>query len=247
VLRVLCLAWVLVFAGGESRAQITGTVRDSAGKRIAGASIALVGAVGASATSNDSGSFRVSGVRGGSIRLFARRLGFLPETVSVDVGDDGSGHVDFRLTTAPASLQGEVIEADPLRGKMAGFNRRKSRGVGSFITRDEIERRSAPTLSELLRHLPGVGVQQRMAGEPQPIRMQRSTNSSMQASCTVQIYVDGHPYPNGNVDDFSPRNVEGVEVYKSASEIPADFRARDASCGVIAIWTRDPDAARRRP
>jgi hypothetical protein len=63
----------------------------------------------------------------------------------------------------------------------------------------------------------------------------------------VQLYVDGHPYPHGNVDDFAPTLIEGVEVYRSASEIPADFRTRDATCGLIALWTRDPDAARQRP
>jgi hypothetical protein len=86
-----------------------------------------------------------------------------------------------------------------------------------------------------------------MAGEPQPVRMQRSGSSSAQPNCTVSMYVDGQPYPNGNVDDFPPLSIEGIEVYKSASEIPAAFRTRDAMCGLIAIWTRDPDAAKRKP
>jgi hypothetical protein len=80
-----------------------------------------------------------------------------------------------------------------------------------------------------------------MAGEPQPVRMQRSTNTTTTGNCTVQIYVDGHPYPHGNVDDFAPLSVEGIEVYKSAAEIPGAFRTKDATCGVIAIWTRDPE------
>ena len=88
---------------------------------------------------------------------------------------------------------------------------------------------------------------QRMAGEPQPVRMQRSGSSSAPPNCTVSMYVDGQPYPNGNVDDFPPLSIEGIEVYKSASEIPAAFRTRDAMCGLIAIWTRDPDSAKRKP
>jgi hypothetical protein len=86
-----------------------------------------------------------------------------------------------------------------------------------------------------------------MAGEPQPIQMQRSVATSSQTKCAVSMYVDGQPYPNGNVDDFPPLSIEGIEVYKSASEIPADFRTRDSMCGLIAIWTRDPDAAKRKP
>jgi hypothetical protein len=77
--------------------------------------------------------------------------------------------------------------------------------------------------------------------------MQRSVNSTTQGNCNVLLYVDGHPYQNGSVDDFSPIVVEGIEVYRSASEIPADFRTRDATCGVIAIWTRDPDSRPQKP
>src|SRR6185312_5728753 len=154
---------------------------------------------------------------------------------------------NFVLHAVPAQLAGQSVNADASRGKMGPFNKRKSRGVGAFVTRAEIERRQPSSISELLRYLPGVGVAQRMAGEPQPVRMIRSASSSMQSTCVVQIYVDGHPYPNGNVDDFQPMSIEGIEVYRSASEIPADFRTQDATCGVIALWTRDPEAARRKP
>jgi hypothetical protein len=199
------------------------------------------------AISNDSGSYSIAAISIGSARLFARRVGYAPETVTVVVVAGRVTHADFIMTAVAASLPGELVVADPTRGKMGPFNRRKSRGVGAFMTRDEIEKRQPGTMSELFRYLPGVGVTQKMAGEPQPVHMQRSVNSSMQASCVVQLYVDGHPYPNGSVDDFSPTLIEGVEVYRSASEIPADFRTRDATCGLISLWTRDPEAARRRP
>jgi hypothetical protein len=139
-----------------------------------------------------------------------------------------------------------TVEASPAGGKMGPFNRRRRRGIGSFVTRDDIEKRHAPSVSELLRTVPGIGVTQMMAGEPQPVRMQRSANT-VSGDCAIKLYVDGHPYPNGNVDDFDPMSLEGIEVYRSAAEIPADFRTRDANCGVIALWTRDPEAARKKP
>jgi outer membrane receptor protein involved in Fe transport len=228
---------------------IAGVVRDSAGLRLDQVAIGIIGPSGGEqrATTNDSGSYHIAAIGVGSVRVFARRVGFAPETVSVVVVAGIVRHADFIMTAAVQALPGEVVTADPTRGKMGPFNRRKARGVGAFVTRSEIEKRQPGTLSELLRYLPGVGVTQKMAGEPQPVHMQRSVNSSMQASCVVQLYVDGHPYPNGNVDDFAPALIEGVEVYRSASEIPADFRTRDATCGLIALWTRDPDAARQRP
>jgi outer membrane receptor protein involved in Fe transport len=228
---------------------ITGVVRDSAGLRLELVAIGIVGAIGGEhrATTNDSGSYHIPAVGVGSQKLFARRVGFAPETVSVVVLAGDVMHADFIMTAAVQALPGEAVVADPTRGKMGPFNRRKARGVGAFVTRDDIEKRQPGTMSELLRYLPGVAVTQKMAGEPQPVHMQRSVHSSLQSTCVVQLYVDGHPYPHGNVDDFAPTLIEGVEVYRSASEIPADFRTRDATCGLIALWTRDPDAARQRP
>jgi hypothetical protein len=76
--------------------------------------------------------------------------------------------------------------------------------------------------------------------------MRRNLASRQLSPCEVQLYVDGQHYPGGSLDDFPPVTIEAIEIYRSASEIPADFRARDASCGVIAIWTRDPAAMRGR-
>jgi carboxypeptidase family protein/TonB-dependent receptor-like protein len=226
---------------------IAGIVRDSTGLRLNQVAIGVVGTSEQRAASNDSGVYHIAAIGVGATKLFARRVGYAPETLSVAVVAGQLTNVDFVLTASVHTLPEATVIADPTRGKMGPFNRRKSRGVGAFFTRAEIEKRQPASISELLRYLPGVGVTQKMAGEPQPVHMERSVRSSMQATCVVQLYVDGHPYPNGNVDDFSPGLIEGVEVYRSASEIPADFRTRDATCGLIALWTRDPEAARRKP
>ena len=232
----------------QSRAGVVvGSVRDTAGQRLDQAIIRLVDPRPslAPAVSDESGGYRLSGIGAGPAKLLARRIGYAPETLSVMVVE-GVQHLDFVLRVVPVELRAALVRSDPTRGKMGPFNVRRARGIGSFLTRSEIEKRHAGSVSELLRYVPGVGVIQRMAGEPQPIRMQRSGAPSSQIQCDVSMYVDGQPYPNGSVDDFQPLSIEGIEVYRSASEIPAEFRTRDAMCGVIAIWTRDPDAARRR-
>jgi hypothetical protein len=252
-MRARWLSLTLLFGPCLATAQsgtgvVAGVVRDSAGKERLAQAVITAGLASAlvRGVSDDSGSYRLSGVAAGSIKVSVRRIGYAPETLTVVVAAGAVVRADFTLRVSAAALDADVIEADPLRGKMGAFNKRRSRGVGSFITRAEIEKRQPASMSELLRYVPGVGVTQQMAGEPQPVHMQRSVKSSMQ-SCVVQVYVDGHPYPNGSVDDFQPMAIEGVEVYRSASEIPADFRTRDATCGVISLWTRDPEAARRQP
>jgi hypothetical protein len=247
------VAGLLVSQAASARAQsgagsIVGAVRDSAGHGIALAQILIIGArTGRSIECDSTGNYRISPIGAGTLRLSARRVGYEPETLSVTVNSDGVARADFVLTAVGLTMPTTVVEGDRTRGKMGPFNRRMSRGVGSFVTRAEIEKRQPASISELLRTLPGVSISQRMAGEPQPVHMQRSVNSSLQSTCIVQIYVDGQPYPNGNLDDFAPLTLEGVEVYRSASEIPADFRTRDATCGLVALWTRDPDAARKKP
>ena len=238
-----------VQAGAASVGSVVGIVRDSVGVPIAQVAIGVVGSTTEThhSISNQSGFYELGGVGAGTIRLFARRIGYAPETSSVVIVAGATVTANVILAVAPVELRPTIVESDAMRGKMGPFNQRRARGVGSFITRADIEKHQAGTISELLRYLPGVGVTQKMAGEPQPVHMQRSANSTLQGACTVQLYVDGHPYPNGNVDDFAPGGMEGIEVYKSASEIPAAFRTRDATCGVIALWTRDPEAARRKP
>jgi hypothetical protein len=242
----LCPAWV----AAQSRSGIVvGSVRDSAGQRLGQTIVRLLGRADsvAHATSDDSGNYRLGGIVPGTRRLVARRIGYAPETLRVVIVGGETQTVDFLLNAVPVELQAALVRADPTRGKMGPFNIRRARGVGAFVTRSEIEKRQPNSLSELLRYIPGVDVLQRMAGEPQPVQMRRSALTSGQTNCAVSMYVDGQPYPNGNVDDFPPLSIEGIEVYRSASEIPADFRTRDAMCGLIAIWTRDPDAAKRKP
>ena len=71
------------------------------------------------------------------------------------------------------------------------------------------------------------------------------------SNCATQIFVDGFllnrrtgssrgaPPIDFRIDDVvSPSSIEGIEVYRGLSTVPAEFLNPDAECGVIAIWTR---------
>lgn len=47
----------------------------------------------------------------------------------------------------------------------------------------------------------------------------------------AQLYVDGHPYSNGNVDDFSPIVVEGIEVFAARPKSRPTFERAMPSAG----------------
>jgi hypothetical protein len=232
----------------SGRGVIVGTVRDSAGAGLAAARVVAVG-IGVEALTNDSGAYRLSGLPAGSIHVETRRLGYFADSQAVALADGETKRVEVVLLKLSAEMLPEVVvEGGMRRGKMAAFEARRSRGLGTFITRADIDRRHPHRLSELLRYVAGVYVPQESSEQSSPgVSMRRSVTSGAQGSCAVQFYVDGHYYSEGHLDDFDPAVVEGVEIYRSAAEIPAAFRTRDSMCGVIGIWTRDPVQAGRRP
>ena len=226
---------------------LSGVVRDSTGAALAGARVRVVGSA-LGAVSDDSGAFRLPLAVGGRLRLEVLRLGYAAETLLVALQASGESRLAIVLTRlAPQELP-ELRVAAATRGKMSGFERRRAHGVGTFITRQEIEARHPQRVSDLLRYTSGVYVSQDGASQRNnQVGMRRNMGTSQAEPCEVQYYVDGQYYAGGSVDDFPPVTIEGIEIYRSAAEIPADFRTRDASCGVIAIWTRDPPRAKGRP
>ncbi len=225
----------------QARGVVAGVVSDSTGRPVFGASVDVVD-TDIRVMTNTAGRYVLPEVWPGRTAVRVRRVGFAPQILNVSVSSGDTTRADFMLGVV-AALPATRVSAEPNRGKMSEFNDRRSRGLGLFVTRDDIERRQPKSMSEMLRTLPGVTVSEREPGVPKPVRMDRSRS----LSCRVQLYVDGLPYPDGNVDDFPPETVEGVEIFRGPSEIPVAFRNRDTGCGLISIWTRDPAAAARTP
>lgn len=128
---------------------------------------------------------------------------------------------------------------------LQGFEARLEKGLGHYITRDEIERANVRFVTDLLATVPGVRLRSSGAGLRRVVHMSRAR--SMMA-CPTQVYVDGMRL-NTNVgpseaqlvaiDDYvAPGSVEGIEVYRGLSTVPAAFLNEYADCGVVVIWTR---------
>jgi hypothetical protein len=66
----------------------------------------------------------------------------------------------------------------------------------------------------------------------------------IQIACYAQVYVDdvlmnrSRPTEPYNLNDFRADQVEAVEYYAGASQIPAKYSALDSRCGVVVLWTR---------
>lgn len=217
-----------------STGSVTGAVRDSLGAGLSMAEVAIAGSR-QSAMTDAEGRFRIARVRAGEHALRIRRLGYHPETTTVTVTGGAEASVDIVLTPAPSQLMPVRISgrAAVYDARLAGFNSRRERGVGYFITRERLDAVHSFRFVDIMREVPGVRVGLLRGG---------STVRMRGASCDPLVFIDGFPAAAGTVDlDIMDLNsVEGIEVYSGLASIPAEFvsvRGQER-CGVIAIWSR---------
>ena len=69
-------------------------------------------------------------------------------------------------------------------------------------------------------------------------------------ACYMDVYLDGQsvyrgygqdahmPPPLFDLNSLATSEIEGIEVYSSAAQIPARFNASSSGCGVAIIWTK---------
>lgn len=210
----------------EGTARLIGRLVDRATRApIEGATVMLTGS-GPAVSSDSAGGFRYAGLAPGEHRLEVRAIGYAKGVwlVRLDPGEEAH---EFELEGLKYELPEVVVEA---HGALAEFERRRARGTGFFFTRGEIERRQAKTLSDLTRGVPGV---QTICGRGScAILMARTAKG-----CRPEFYLDGFPGSFSVGPDFPMTGIYGVEVYRSASETPAEFRKPELRCGVIVIWS----------
>lgn len=218
---------------------ITGTVTDSSGVPVLGAGLAVDGSA-ARAFSDERGVFRISGVPLGAHVLSARRLGFAPFQVGVQVSEISEAGVAIRMELLAAALPPVVVHASRMTytGRLAGYYERlEKKSSGYFITRDQIDRENPGTLGQLLGHVPGISSVRGRAGIT-GVRMRGRR-------CSPLVWIDGTPMPAGEVDldSFTPSTIQGIELYLGSTTAPLRYiYNRDlSSCGTVLIWSRGPD------
>src|SRR3954462_11531755 len=122
---------------------------------------------------------------------------------------------------------------------LAVFEEHRAMHRGTFIKRSDFERENLRIASDILRRVPGVQILSTRSGTA--VQMMRGTSARR---CTPQLYVHETPY-SGSFDDFTPDDIEALEVYVGISEIPPDLVTMGRSvCAAIVIWTREPPKMR---
>ena len=226
--------------------------------------------LGTGAVSDDSGRFAIQLPRAGRYRLRVARIGFGPETTEpFEVERGQTLTLQLFMEQRPVSLgEVEIRERSGMRGMggLDGFEMRRLRGIGKFITRADIEQLAPIVFLDIIAGVPGVRIIPVSRGK-QVVRMNRAapmlrvattrraeSNEAMdeegivsESNCPVIFYLDGARLNHTGdaslervelVYQLPVEQIEAIEIYRGAAELPAEFGGSDARCGVVVVWTR---------
>lgn len=223
----------------ETSALLVTVTSHGSGRPVMGARVSVVG-TGIAAATDAAGRLRIAGVPSGVQTVEVRRLGYSTRLRLVDLEAGRSVPVAFQLEVEAIPVAAIRVEAKARDWgaeylERSGFERRRRNGAGSYLTRADIEKTRPRFLSDALRRVSGMRFQPNGMRGDAYVSMVRSGNRA----CPVQYFVDGQLIgPGFNIDEIEAGDVEGLEIYRGAAQVPPEFNRRTASCGVIAVWTR---------
>jgi hypothetical protein len=198
---------------------------------IVGASVTIP-TLSRSVISDDAGHFLHSTLDAGSYVVQVHAVGYIPSAKAFDIATGQSVTHTFQLTTVPPVLSNVVVKGHTSASvgrRFEDFERRRAQGRGQFLTRDQIQSRSAINVSDLLQTMRGIRTD--CVGFTCRVETSRSAHG-----CAPAYFVDGRMSTT-----FGPstpvKDIQGVEVYLGPSETPAEYLGPESGCGVIALWT----------
>jgi Carboxypeptidase regulatory-like domain len=221
-----------------------GTVIDSGGSPIFGAVIEEA-ATGTRTISDSLGRFRLLGLDPGLLFVRVRKLGYLAEYFPITGvgGRNVTKTVQLRAVgqqLATVEVRDKALSRD---GKLRGFYERAAKGTGIFIERDELLRRNASQLSDVLRGRNGVTVYGGGAnGNTIAGRGFRMAGGQGPGVCPLPLILDGVyiKLQDGLTVDriVNIQDVRAIEVYATGPQVPAELANGQTDCGAIVVWTR---------
>ena len=240
-----CLVGLLISGAGIAGAQVRSPqgslhvlVTDALGAPIDNATVSII-ALDRIGRTNARGRYSFARLPRGELGVDVRRLGYDSRRAQVIVTGAGVDSVWLRLLALPSVLAPvEITERQERRREgIRGFHDRRARGLGTFITREQIDARSTSRPSDVLRTIPGV----RLVRVPGGLGIRFITSAIVRRDCVPMMWLDGQRAPGMELDDVLASDVEGIELYSGPSTTPLMFSpGAETTCGTIVVWTREP-------
>lgn len=180
------------------------------------------------------GRFSIKDIAPGIDTVQVRYFGFEPNTTEVDLQP---GHI----TDATLLISNTVLEVADLTvevrrtytGKLRGFEERRFKGFGDFITPQQIERRQPRVASDMLRGIAGVVVGSEQLGRTEVY----FTKGGSGGRCYPTVWLDGQPMRDMNIDEVTASDLLAMELYQGGTQMPPQWASN--SCGLIIVWTKE--------
>lgn len=220
-------------AARDSVATLTGRVVSAmTGGPLENAQVLLV-EEGRGTTTDERGRFRIGEVAPGPDTVRVRLVGFGDERLPITLRAGATTDVTLLLSETVLRMEEIDVTVDrPTPERLDDFERRRRRGLGLFLTPEDIASRDAQQPSDHLRNQPGLSVSRSILGEAE-IRFTRTN-----LDCRPEVIVDGTLVQDFHVDDLNPDDIWAMEIYRGSSEVPPEFTMQFEGCGLIVIWTR---------
>ncbi len=155
-----------------------------------------------------------------------------------------------RLDTVKVFGKQDIHRSKANPHKFDEFLRRQSLGIGHFMTSAEIASKNARLTRDLVAGIPGMMVRESNEGRViQSTRCSGGNIPGLDAGALAggragpdkklkpMLFVDGVHMSNIDIiDDISPGEIEAMEIFQGAAEVPAE--AKGDSCTAIFIWLK---------
>ncbi len=247
------LAAVAIVLAVSSQAVAQGAVGTVAGRVIdrttqqplVGAQVRVVGTTRGTST-DETGSYRIIGVREGSVQIAVQRIGYGPLSRSVTVPAGGIVTVDFSLAVSAAQLDVVVVNATGTTER-----KRENGAVTATIDSSALNKAAISTFADALSsRAPGVVVMTAAGETGAGSRVRIRGSNSISLSNEPLIIVDGTRVDNSpsstaigtggqspsRLNDINPEDIENVEIIKGPAA--AALYGTAAANGVIQITTK---------
>lgn len=244
-LEAACLASLLLVGAQNVHAQrgaLHAIVVDPNGSPVPGVEVSIA-SLNRSTRSDSLGRVVLASLPRGLFDVSVRRFGYHAWSENIQITGADYDSVKFTIEAQPVPLSPFDINGNGNRYYMQGFDQRRATGMGNFLTREQIEKRNASSMSDLFRTMPAVRLVRTSMGMGVRFASSMTTTTTRgrgSALCVPMMWIDGQKAPGMEVDDLRTGDIEGIELYRGPSVTPPQFStgSGNVQCGTIVVWTR---------
>jgi outer membrane receptor protein involved in Fe transport len=226
---VLGLLSILFVSTAIHAATIEGTIFDPSGRAVPNVRVSLLQSLTAldERQTDAEGEYKFEGLAKGAYRLVANAPGFSASTADVEMREDQTRSVDLRL--ALSAVQQQVVVSASLGGSLAP----QLGSSVSTISEQEIDDRGAQNVTDVLRGIPGVALDDtgRRGGVTGAFIRGGDSDYNLVMVDGIQLNEFGGDF------DFAPLPADGVDHIEVARGAESALFGSNAVTGVVNIVT----------